>query len=153
MSYKFLSENRYLDRLNGWMTRRAILHKQKPNVWMTHRGILHKQKHNGWMTHRGHCETNKCETIWSDASRMTNSSLSQVRVARSGGEMKQTFLKSNCFAIVSCPKCAMTWFCVSYEKNPVRFQYFKSYGRLYQHMCVHLRFFHLLWNRPMSNKF
>ena len=40
MSYKFLSENRYLDRLNGWMTRRAILHKQKPNVWMTHRGIL-----------------------------------------------------------------------------------------------------------------
>ena len=40
-------------RLNGWMTHKAILHKQKPNVWMTHRGILHKQKHNVWMTHRG----------------------------------------------------------------------------------------------------
>ena len=26
-----------------------------------------------------------------------------------------------------------------YAKNPVRFQYFKSYGRLYQHTCVYLR--------------
>ena len=26
-----------------------------------------------------------------------------------------------------------------YEKNPVRFQYFKSYGHLYQHTCVYLR--------------
>ena len=51
MSYKFLSENRYLDRLNGWMTRRAILHKQKPNVWMTHRGILRvKSTMAGWLT-------------------------------------------------------------------------------------------------------
>ena len=40
-----------------------------------------------------------------------------------------------------------------YAKSPVRFQYFKSYGRLYQRMYKHFRHSSLYQSRPIRADF